>query len=152
MGRIKLCFIFDETGDYKPVPHSRLMDGNERREEFADRYFIPLNGYLLEVSQEDYLEHYRSVNRKNYIRKEAKRVGEVSLQTSAPDTEVSRELYEDVAEQVIEDLEFIIEDMKNDPDPQRQAVYNLIPRKGEKPTVEEFLEHLTQMALMMVEE
>ena len=105
MGRFKLCFIFDDTGDYKPVPYSRLMDGHERREEFADRYFIPLNGYLLEVSHEDYLDHYRTVNRQGYIRKEAKRAGEVSLQSiSAPDDELSRELYEDVAEQVIADM------------------------------------------------
>jgi len=96
MGRIKLCFIFDGAGDYKPVPHSRLMDGDERREEFAGRYFIPLNGYLLEVSQQDYFEHYRSVNRKNYIRKEAKRAGEVSLQAYTPDADVGLELYEDV--------------------------------------------------------
>ena len=105
MGRFKLCFIFDEAGDYKPVPYSRLMEDGKRKDEFAGRYFIPLNGYLLEVSHEDYLDHYRIVNRQNYIQKETRRAGVVSLQAmAAPDDEISRELYVDVAEQVMEDI------------------------------------------------
>lgn len=105
MGRFKLCFLFDEAGDYKPVPYSKLMDGSERREEYANRYFIPLNGYLLEVSHEDYLDHYKTVNRREYVRKEAKRAGEVSLQAiAAPDDEIIRDIYEDVAEQVISEM------------------------------------------------
>lgn len=102
MGRFKLCFIFDETGDYKPVPYAKLMDGRERRKEYEDRYFIPLNGYLLEVSREDYFGHYKTVNHQEYIRKEAKRVEEISYE--AMYDEVIEELYEDVAEQVIADM------------------------------------------------
>ena len=63
MSKFKLCFIFDESGDYKPVPYSKLMINGERRDEFKDKYFLPLNGYLLEVSREDYLDHYKNVNR-----------------------------------------------------------------------------------------
>lgn len=105
MSRFKLCFIFDEAGDYKPVPYSKLMDGNDRRPEYADRYFIPLNGYLLEVSHEDYLDHYKTANRQGYLRKEAKRAGEISLQAMEfNETDIVDEIYADVAEQVIEEM------------------------------------------------
>jgi len=80
MSRFKLCFIFDESGDYKPVPFSKLMDGGQRKAEFESRYFIPITGYLLEVTHEDYLDHYKDVNRQEYIRKESKRAGESSLE------------------------------------------------------------------------
>jgi len=102
MSRFKLCFIFDENGDYKPVPYSKLMDGGKRRIEFENRYFIPLTGYLLEVTHEDYLEHYRIVNRQCYLRKESKRTGEVSLEAIiSADSEIIRDVYNDVADQVI---------------------------------------------------
>ena len=106
MSRFKLCFIFDEDGDYKPVPYSRLMDGNRRSDEFAGKYFIPVSGYLLEVSHEEYLDYYRYANRQCYVRKEAKRAGGVlSLQSMcASGDNISRELYADVAEQVMKDM------------------------------------------------
>lgn len=105
MSKFKLCFIFDEAGDYKPVPYSKLMNGDERRKEFEDRYFIPLNGYLLEVTHEDYLDHYKTANRQGYLRKEAKRAGEISLQAMAfPDEEIIKDVYDDVAEQVISEM------------------------------------------------
>lgn len=105
MSKFKLCFIFDEAGDYMPVPFSKLTDNGKRKEEFEDKYFLPLNGYLLEVSREDYLDHYKNVNRQEYIRKEAKRVGQISLQsmTSSGDEDI-RSLYEDVAEKVITEM------------------------------------------------
>jgi RNA polymerase sigma factor (sigma-70 family) len=64
-----------------------------------------LNGYLLEVSREDYLEHYKKVNRQDYIRKEARRVGQISLEsmTSIADESI-RGLYEDVAEEAITEM------------------------------------------------
>ena len=105
MSKFKLCFIFDETGDYKPVPYSKLMDNGERRDEYKDKYFLPLNGYLLEVNREDYLDHYKNANRQEYIRKEAKRAGQISLQSmTALDDFGIRDLYEDVAERVITDM------------------------------------------------
>ena len=105
MSKFKLCFVFDESGDYKPVPYSKLMDNDERRDEFKDKYFLPLNGYLLEVSRDDYLDHYKNVNRREYIRKEAKRVGEISLQSmTSIDDESIRGLYEDVAEKVVTEM------------------------------------------------
>ena len=105
MSKFKLCFIFDGSGDYKPVPYTRLMDNGERRDEFKDKYFLPLNGYLLEVSREDYLNHYKNVNRQEYIKKEAKRVGQISLQSmTVLDDESIRCLYEDVAEKVITEM------------------------------------------------
>ena len=105
MSKFKLCFIFDNSGDYKPVPYAKLMENGERRDEFKDKYFLPLNGYLLEVSRKDYLDHYKNVNRQEYIRKEAKRVGEISLQSmTGLDDEGIRCLYEDVAEKVITEM------------------------------------------------
>ena len=105
MSRFVLCFIFDEFGDYKPVPYSRINDGNGRRKEFENNYFIALNDYLMEVSKEDYLKHYKDENHQNYLRKEAKRAGEISLQSiSTFGGENIAGLCEDIAEQVVSDI------------------------------------------------
>lgn len=102
MGKFKLCFVFDEAGNYQAVPYSKLVDGNTRRSEYEHRYFIPLDSYLLEVSREDYHEHYKAENRQDYLRREAQRVGEVSLEDEASyDTLAIRALYVDIAEEAI---------------------------------------------------
>lgn len=102
MSRFKLCFIFDDDGSYRPVPHSMLMDGEQRKPEFENRYFIPLNGFLLEVTREDYLDFYKDMNRRGYIRKEAQRIGEVSLDALAAIDEEAGTAADDFTERIIE--------------------------------------------------
>jgi RNA polymerase sigma factor (sigma-70 family) len=105
MSKFKLCFILDNEGNYWPVPYSKLMDGKERKEEYADRYFLPLNGYLLEVSRDDYLDYYKNINRMGYIRNEARRAGEVSLDSfSTFDDAGFQGLYEDVVEIALSEI------------------------------------------------
>lgn len=102
MSNFKLCFIFDNDGNYRPVPYSKLTDGKERKKEYANRYFLPFTGYLLEVSREDYLDYYKNVNRQRYVRSEAYRSGEVSLDAFASfDDYGFQGLYEDVVETAI---------------------------------------------------
>jgi RNA polymerase sigma factor (sigma-70 family) len=99
MSKFKLCFIFDAEGNYWPIPYSKLMDGKQRREKYADKYFLPFTGYLLEVSREDYLDYYKNINRQRYIQREAYRSGEVSLDAlDVFDDYGFQGLYEDVVE------------------------------------------------------
>ena len=101
MSRFKICFVLDESGDYKPIPYSKLMDGDKRNAEFADRYFIPLQGYLLEVSHDDYLAHYKEARRKRYLYSESKRVEEESLDALVFYAgDIIRDACEDVADHV----------------------------------------------------
>jgi len=100
MSKFKICFIFDKTGDYKPVPYAKLMESGRRRKEFEDKYFLPLNGYLLEVGREEYLDHYKAENRQKYLQREAQRVGEILLS----DEQSIQSLYEDVAEQAVSNV------------------------------------------------
>ena len=105
MSKYKLCFIIDEDGNYKPVPHSKLMDGDKQKLEYENRFFIPLNGFLLEVSHDDYLDHYRTKNRHYYLQSESKRVGEVSLEAMiAMEGDFIGAITEDVADHVIESM------------------------------------------------
>lgn len=97
MSRFKLCFVFDEAGDYKPIPYSKLMNGDKRSPEYIDRYFLPLHGYLLEVSYEDYLAYYRDDRRRRYMREESARCGEFSLQGLIPSEDSSRALAREMA-------------------------------------------------------
>lgn len=77
MSRFILCFVFDDNGGYRPLPYSALVSEGVRNPEYADRYFLPLHGYLLEVSKEDYLDYYRSERRYRYINERATSKGDL---------------------------------------------------------------------------
>ena len=72
MSKFILCFVFDGDGGYRPIPYTAMMQDGVRALQYADRYFLPLHGYLLEVSQADYIEFYRDMHRQQYIDKRSK--------------------------------------------------------------------------------
>jgi len=81
------------------------MEGDRHSPDFEKRFFIPISGFLLEVSHKDYLEHYRDKNRQDYLRKEALRVGEASLDAMIDmDAEIPGDMRDDVADSVIDSM------------------------------------------------
>jgi len=77
MAKFKNCFIKDNES-YREIPYTALFIGKERNPEYANRYFLPFHGYLLEVPFEDYQEEYQDIRRLKYLQKEAQRNGEIS--------------------------------------------------------------------------
>lgn len=58
-----------ENGVYQEHTYQELCQKRENDGSFAKRHFIPLQGMLLEVSQEIYAEFYREKERDRYLRK-----------------------------------------------------------------------------------
>lgn len=109
MNKFILCFVFDESGGYRPVPYSALVEEDgARRPEYENRYFLPLHGYLMEVTHEDYLAYYKSERRQRYIREASARIGIVSY--NALDSEdmlgedILKDIFTSVEESVLTDI------------------------------------------------
>ncbi len=104
MREFKHCFII-ENGTYREVSYSTLYIGKERNPEFADRYFLPLHGCLMEVPFEEYKEEYKVRRRCKYIHEEARLNGEVSYHAlesgDKNGEEIIRDLYTDVENEAI---------------------------------------------------
>ena len=78
------CFILTPDG-YEEITYTALQERRDADPGYLERRFVPLHGMLMEVSPDDYREFYRDVERKKYLRREAKRADEVYY--NALDTE-----------------------------------------------------------------
>jgi RNA polymerase sigma factor (sigma-70 family) len=100
----KICFILD-NGVYREIPYSEIYFEKKRNPKYADRYFLPYHGYLLEVPFEYYEKETQDIDRRKYLHKEAKRNGEVSYDSLDSDEmngeELIRDIYTDVEQNAI---------------------------------------------------
>ncbi|MEN6314417.1 MAG: sigma-70 family RNA polymerase sigma factor [Clostridiaceae bacterium] len=95
MAKFKHCFIRD-NGAYREIPYTTLFIDNERNPEYADRYFLPFNGCLLEVPFEDYRKAHKNKRRQKYIREEAELHCKVSYQALDSEEMTGEEFLRDV--------------------------------------------------------
>ncbi len=104
MAKFKHCFIRD-NGTYREIPYTTLFIDKKRNPEYANRYFLPLHGCLLEVPFEDYRKAYQAKRRQRYICEEAELHGEVSYQALDSEDmngeEIIRDIYTDVESEAI---------------------------------------------------
>lgn len=104
MNQFKQCFII-ENGTYREISYASLYIGTERNPEYADRYFLPLHGCLMEVPFEEYKKEYQNRRRCKYIQEEARLKGEVSYHALESEDkngeEIIRDLYTDVENEAI---------------------------------------------------
>jgi len=137
MKKYILCFVFDKAGGYRPIPYTELMEEDgARKPEYADRYFLPLHGYLMEVRHEDYLDHYRNERRQRYIREASSRLGIVSY--NALDSEdllgedILRDIFTNVEDSVITDI--LLDKLREallDLEPEEHLIIRLIYFEGQ---------------------
>lgn len=104
MTQFKHCFII-ENGTYREISYTTLYLGTKRNPEYADRYFLPFHGCLMEVSYEDYRKEYQLRRRWKYIHEEARLNGEVSYHALVSEDrsgeEIIRDLYTNVENEAI---------------------------------------------------
>lgn len=62
----KKVFVL-ENGSYKELSYEEFCICRDTDTTYADRFFIPLHGMLMEVSQKDYTDFYKSKRRQKYI-------------------------------------------------------------------------------------
>jgi RNA polymerase sigma factor (sigma-70 family) len=62
------CFILS-PGGYEEITYAELTLRRETDPSYADRRFIPVQGTLMEVGEDEYRDFYRDVERWKYIRR-----------------------------------------------------------------------------------
>ena len=56
----KKVFIL-ENGNYKEITYGELKQLEQADKSYMDKFFLPLHGMLIEVSEEAYKEYYRDI-------------------------------------------------------------------------------------------
>ena len=73
----KKVFIL-EKGNYKEITYSELKQLEQADKSYMDKFFLPLHGMLMEVTEEAYKEYYRDKRRQKYIDERSKANGDIS--------------------------------------------------------------------------
>lgn len=68
-----------ENGNYQEITYQEHCQNRQSDESYKNRFFIPLQGMLLEVSREVYAEFYREKERNRYLRKLDRENGLISI-------------------------------------------------------------------------
>ena len=92
-----------EDGKYIEIAYEDLLEIIEQQEE--KRYFLPLHGMLMEVSEETYYDFYKEQRRQKYLKEESLRNGEISYDMFTTETFEGKEILVDRdadTEQVVE--------------------------------------------------
>lgn len=73
----KKVFIL-ENGNYKEITYNELKQLEQADKSYMDKFFLPLHGMLMEVTEETYKEYYRDKRRQKYIDERSKLNGDIS--------------------------------------------------------------------------
>lgn len=74
-----------ENGEYVEISYEEFENLKDNDPTYVDRYFIPVQGFLLEVDQEHYEDFYRTKDRLTYLKRLDIKYGLLSI--DAFDTE-----------------------------------------------------------------
>lgn len=58
-----------ENGEYVELTYEEFESCKANDPTYEDRYFIPVQGFLMEVSKEHYKDFYRAKEREAYLKK-----------------------------------------------------------------------------------
>ncbi|MCM1307331.1 MAG: sigma-70 family RNA polymerase sigma factor [Butyrivibrio sp.] len=73
----KKVFVL-EDGVYIELSYQEFYTRVQSSEGYSDKLFIPLHGMLMEVTEEDYREFYRSRRRQKYLKEQSEKNGDFS--------------------------------------------------------------------------
>lgn len=73
----KKVFIL-ENGVYREISYNELKQLEQADKSYMDKFFLPLHGMLMEVTEETYKEYYRDKRRQKYIDERSKAHGDFS--------------------------------------------------------------------------
>ena len=99
----KKVFVL-ENGKYVEITYEEHTYRKETDEQYAERRFIPVQGYLIETDQQCYTEFYREVERRKYLQKLEIELNPLSLESLDKEENNGIDFIEaentDIAEQV----------------------------------------------------
>jgi len=89
------CFLL-ANGKYIETTYAEIKKRRETDEAFRKRKFILLHGMLLEVTETDYMEFQRTMERQRYIRRRKAAFREASLDYFSDDRSICLEIMADI--------------------------------------------------------
>ncbi len=90
----KKVFIL-EKGNYKEITYSELKQLEQADKSYMDKFFLPLHGMLMEVTEEAYKEYYRDKRRQKYIDERSRLNGDVSYNALDTDETLGEDVFAD---------------------------------------------------------
>lgn len=90
----KKVFIL-EKGNYKEITYSELNQLEQADKSYMDKFFLPLHGMLMEVTEEAYKEYYRDKRRQRYIDERSRLNGDVSYNALDTDETLGEDVFAD---------------------------------------------------------
>lgn len=90
----KKVFIL-ENGLNKEITYSELKQLEQADKSYMDKFFLPLHGMLMEVTEEAYKEYYRDKRRQKYIDERSRLNGDVSYNALDTDETLGEDVFAD---------------------------------------------------------
>ena len=90
----KKVFIL-ENGKYKEITYSELQELEQSGKSYAEKFFLPLYGMLMEVTEETYKWYYKDKRRQKYIDERSLLNGDVSYDALDTDETLGAEVFAD---------------------------------------------------------
>lgn len=90
----KKVFIV-EKGNYKEITYSELKQLEQADKSYMDKFFLPLHGMLMEVTEETYRDYYRDKRRQRYIDERSRLNGDVSYNALDTDETLGEDVFAD---------------------------------------------------------
>ena len=91
----KKVFIL-ENGKYKEITYSELQKLEQSDKSYAEKFFLPLYGMLMEVTAETYKAYYKDQRRQKYIDERSLLNGDVSYDALDTDETLGAEVFADI--------------------------------------------------------
>lgn len=79
------CFIRIDKGIFEEITYKELEKRRKLEKEYNMKKFIPIDGMLLEVTENEYKDFYKDFERNKYIMNESKRFSFISINKMAKD-------------------------------------------------------------------
>lgn len=90
----KKVFIL-ENGKYKEITYSELQELEQSGKSYAEKFFLPLYGMLMEVTEKTYKWYYKDKRRQKYIDERSLLNGDVSYDALDTDETLGAEVFAD---------------------------------------------------------
>ena len=90
----KKVFIL-ENGKYKEITYSELQELEQSDKAYLEKFFLPLYGMLMEVTEETYKAYYKDKRRQKYIDERSLLNGDVSYDALDTDETLGAEGFAD---------------------------------------------------------
>lgn len=90
----KKVFIL-ENGVYREISYNELKQLEQADKSYMDKFFLPLHGMLMEVTEETYKEYYRDKRRQKYIDERSRLNGDVSYNALDTDETLGEDVFAD---------------------------------------------------------